>query len=282
MWCKFLSASRANMGNIIALIQGVRLRGKRPSSREEEKLMLVSPPPWAQHGLEQRSSRLWGISLDAPGWKEHEHCLSCFFGKGRPTLQRDYYCGIKQLAEGTLGETTTIHYCLSRCPSVRSVSATIAKKIPGKRTLPGCPLPVDDVRHNTALPYSSASPSITRVKPCHLLVSLLSISETDGGREVSLLKVHKNSVKVLPFAVPFSNSHIWLVLFIHHFASTTNPPQNSFEGFGQTGNFITIIHVVKCCHQLEKTPDSRESFHRWTSPGTPQNSSFSSPSPSPC
>ena len=41
-----------------------------------------------------------------------------------------------------------------------------------------------------------------------------------------LLKLRTSSVKLLPFPVRFSNSHIWLVLFIHHFASAIKPLQN--------------------------------------------------------
>lgn len=52
-----------------------------------------------------------------------------------------------------------------------------------RRTFPGCPWPVDDVRHSTAFPYCSASPAITRVKPCHLLVSSASLEHLRDGRE---------------------------------------------------------------------------------------------------
>lgn len=127
-----------------------------------------------------------------------------------------------------------------------------------------------DVRQSTELPYSSASPSITRVKPCHLLVASVSPEHlrNAGQKRSFITQAAQNSVKLLPVPVPFSNSHIGLVLFIHHFASTIKPSQNSFGGFGRPCNFITIMDMVKCCHQLEKTPDSRESLHRWTSPGT--------------
>lgn len=98
----------------------------------------------------------------------------------------------------------------------------------------------------------------------------------------SFIKLHKNSVKLFPLPVPFSNSHICLVLFIHHFASTINSPQNYFGGFGQTGNFINIIHMIKGCHKLEKTPDPRESLHRWTSPGTTPKLLLQLTQPPPC
>lgn len=77
-----MSASKATMGNIIHSHSKSEAKEERHSPREEEKLMLVTPAPLAQHRLEQRSSRLWEISLGAPGWNEHKHCLSSSFGKG--------------------------------------------------------------------------------------------------------------------------------------------------------------------------------------------------------
>lgn len=99
----------------------------------------------------------------------------------------------------------------------------------------------------------------------------------------SFIKLHKNSVKLFPFPVPFLNSHIWMFCSFNPIASTINSPQNYFGGFGHAGSFINIIHMIKCCYQLEKkhqTPGKACTDGHHQAP--PQNSSFCPPSPSPC
>lgn len=73
------------------------------------------------------------------------------------------------------------------------------QKKPEQEDFPGCPWPVDDVRHGIALPYSSASAAITRGKPCHLLVSSASLDHLRNGWEKFYWAAQKFS-EIIPFS----------------------------------------------------------------------------------
>lgn len=99
-----------------------------------------------------------------------------------------------------------------------------------------------------------------------------------GGREALLLKLSARSVKSVPFPVPFSNSRIWLVLFIHHFPCAIKPPRNLLEALVKRP---TSSLSFARCRQLEGAADPGERLQRRAPPAPSQPSSCPVPLPPP-
>lgn len=76
-WYKFLSVSKATMSNISSLIQRVRLRGKRHSSREPVGYTSTLSTAWTGTEEPQALGDQSGCT-----WLEWTNCLSRSLGKG--------------------------------------------------------------------------------------------------------------------------------------------------------------------------------------------------------
>lgn len=212
--------------------------------------MLITPLPWGWHctDLGQRSScgtagwrRLWEISLGAPGWKAHRStCVSSSSDKVGVSFTKKLLFCIKQLVkQRKIVDTTKSHYSLSGCSSVRSASVIIAKTRSGSQSperedfsrLPLACWAWDKAQHR---PYTSARPSIRRVKYCHLLHQWISWTSQKrrGKRSVIPQTEHKFSE-----IIAFSSSifeHPYLVGSVHlslHQCNKT-PAKPSVGGFG--------------------------------------------------